>query len=384
MRTENKPFKDATTERTPIEVNLGKNELVSYEDTQMEVQTKMNEVRLAMRQSPQVQMISKQLDVQNTNEILAFGQEPATEISKFADRILSTMNRTDMEDSTEMLKQLRRIMQKFDKNEFENINKGVLSKLFNNGKKQVEKLFGKYQSMGKEIDVVYSQIEGYRQEMEKSNDMLENLYSNMFRFYEDLEKYIVAGEIVLEELKSEDLPHWEQRAQSGRQEDILMLEKVRGIIETMEQRVYDLEMAKMVAFQTAPQIRLMQRSNTKLIGKIHSAFVVTIPIFKTNLIQAITLKRSQMVNDSLNALEEDTNRLLSQNAQNTMDQAILIARQANNPMIRIETVENNMNIILNGLQEVKALEDERSQLRKDGVQRLHQLTDDFEKKRLKG
>lgn len=384
MRTENRPSKEATMQQDMPQVALEKNEVVSYETTQTEVQNKMNEVRLALRQSPEVQLISQQLDVQNTNAILSFGQEPANEISKFADRILSSMNRTDMEDSTEMLKQLRRIMQKFDRNEFENLNKGILSKLFNNSKKQIEKLFGKYQSMGKEIDAVYSQIEGYRQEMEKSNDMLENLYTNMFHFYEDLEKYIVAAEMTLEEMKAEDLPYWEERAKQGVQEDILMLEKVRGIIETLEQRVYDLEMAKVVAFQTAPQIRLMQRSNTKLIGKIHSAFVVTIPIFKTNLIQAITLKRSQMVNDSLNALEEDTNILLEQNARNTMEQGIQIARQANNPMIRIETVENNMNIILNGLQEVKSIEDERAQLRKDGIQRLHQVTSEFETRRLNG
>lgn len=358
------------------------NVIVPVNEEEQQVQKHMEEVRVALRNSPEVQMIAKQVNVQNKNEILVYGQKPAEEVSKFADRILHTMKSTDLEDSGEMLKKLAKVMEKFDKKEFENVDKGFLVKLFKSSKKQVEKLFSKYTSMGKEIDAVYTEIETYRQEMMKTNDTLDGLYMNLFQYYESLEKHIVAGQMVIEELRSQDLPYYEEKAKSGLQQDILMLEEVRDIVQTFEDRVYNLEMAKMAAFQTAPQIRLMQRTNGKIISKIHSAFIVTIPIFKANLIQAITLKRSKMINDSLNVLEEKTNEMLRDNARNTIDQAISISRDQNNDAARIQVLEENMGVIINGLQEVKAIEEERGRVREEGLKRIHQLQTDYEVKRL--
>lgn len=366
----------ALLEKEPI--NVGE----TFQAEEQQIQKQISEVRLALRNSPEVQHLSKQINVQNKNEVLEFGQKPAEEISKFADRILNSTKRSDLEDSTQMLKKLSKVMERFDSKEFENDGNGVLAKLFNSGKKQMEKLFNKYQTMGKEIDGVYTEIETYRKEMMKTNDTLEELYMNLFKYYEALEKYIVAGMMVVEEMKAQDLPFYEEKARSGQQEDILMLENVRDIINALEDRVYNLEMAKMAAFQTAPQIRLMQRTNGKLISKIHSAFIVTIPIFKANLIQAITLKRSRMINDSLNVLEEQTNRMLRENAQNTIQQGIAIARDANNPMVRIEVLEENMNTIINGMQEIKAIEEEKEKMRADGLKRVHELQQNYELKRL--
>lgn len=360
--------------KEPIDVNT------TFQQEEENVQTSMQEVRLALRNSPEVKQIANSINVQNKNEILEFGQKPAEEISKFADRILATTSRTDLEDSTQMLQKLGKVMKQFDRKEFESTGGGFLSKLMNSGKKQIEKLFGKYQTMGKEIDGVYVEIESYRKEMMKTNDNLEELYVNLFNYYETLEKYIVAGQVVIDEMKTKDLPFYEQQAKSGQQQDAFMLEEVRNIIQSLEDRVYNLEMAKMAAFQTAPQIRLMQRTNAKLITKIHSAFIVTIPIFKTNLIQAITLKRSGMINDSLNVLEQETNRLLRENAQNTVNQSVQIAREANSPMIKVEVLEENMNTIMNGLAEVKAIEEESIRSREEGLKRVHQLQQNFQTK----
>ena len=87
----------------------------------------------------------------------------------------------------------------------------------------------------------------------------------------------------------------EARANEGDQEAIMELESLRRAIELLEQRRYDLEMAQQVSFQAAPQIRLMQQGNNHLIGKINSAFVTTIPIFKQGIIHAVTLKRQKLV-----------------------------------------------------------------------------------------
>lgn len=382
MRVQQKPeemnqlVQTAVLEKEPI------NMVETFQVEEQQIQKQISEVRLALRKSPEVQQLSKQLDVQNKNAVLQFGQKPAEEISKFADRILHSTTKSDMEDSTQMLRKLSKVMERFDSKEFENVGNSLLTKLFNSGKKQMERLFNKYQTMGKEIDGVYTEIETYRKEMMKTNDVLEELYLNLFNYYEALEKYIVAGQIIIEEMKAQDLPFYQEKAKSGNQEDMLMLENVRDIIDALEDRVYNLEMAKMAAFQTAPQIRLMQRTNGKLISKIHSAFIVTIPIFKANLIQAINLKRSRMINDSLNVLEEQTNKMLRENAQNTVRQGIEIARDANNPMVRIEVLEENMTTIMTGMEEIRAIEAEKEQMRIDGLKRVHELQQNYEVKRL--
>ena len=159
----------------------------------------------------------------------------------------------------------------------------------------------------------------------------------------------------------------------------MQLDTLRNAVELLEQRVYDLEMAKMVSLQTAPQIRLLQRGNTKLIGKINSAFVTTIPIFKNGLIQAMAAKRQKLVADSMSELDRRTNEMLVRNAQNISTQSVDIARLAGSPSIKIETIEESWNIIMKGMQETKSIEEENKRLRVEGTRRLEQLQENFQK-----
>lgn len=339
-------------------------------------ETKVSEIKLALRQEQEVQNLVRAIDERDQIQILEFGKEPAEQISRFSDQILSNMRTTKIEDSGELLKQLGKIMDKFDAKDFDQ-PKGFLSKLFKRGEKMIEQLFGKYQTMGGEIDKIYVEISKYQSEMVNATTMLEQMYEQNYQYYLTLEKYIVAGEMKVEELKTNQLPQLEVRAASGDQLASMQLDSLRNTLELLEQRIYDLEMAKMVSLQTAPQIRLLQRGNTKLIGKINSAFVTTIPIFKNGLIQAVAAKRQKLVADSMSELDRRTNEMLLRNAQNISQQSTDIARLAGAPSIKIETIEQSWNIIIKGLQDTKAIEEENKRLREEGTKRLMQLQDNF-------
>ncbi|HAQ06721.1 MAG TPA: hypothetical protein DCR24_04025 [Bacillus bacterium] len=339
----------------------------------------VSDLKLALRNEPEVQNLARSIDERDQIQILEFGKEPAVEISRFSDQILGNMRTTKVEDSGELLKQLGKIMDRFDKKDFEKSSGGIFGKLFKKSEKLVEKLFGKYQTMGKEIDNVYIEISKYQSEMVESTNMLERMYDQNYQFYMTLEKYVVAGELKANELKSNQLPQLEAKAASGDQMASMQLDTLRNAIELLEQRIYDLEMAKMVALQTAPQIRLLQRGNTKLIGKINSAFVTTIPIFKNGLIQAVAAKRQKLVADSMNELDRRTNEMLVRNAQNISSQSVDIARLAGSPGIKIETIEESWNIIMKGMQETKSIEEENKRLREEGTKRLMQLQENFKK-----
>lgn len=347
-------------------------------------EAKVSEIKLALRQDPEVQQLARAIDEKDQIQLLEFGKEPAVQISRFSDQILGNMRSTKIEDSGELLKQLGRIMDKFDKKDFEQTSGGLFGKLFKRGEKMIEKLFGKYQTMGGEIDKIYVEISKYQGEMVDSTQMLDQMYEQNYQYYMTLEKFVVAGEMKIEELRTQHLPQLESRAASGDQVASMQLDTLRNAIDLLEQRVYDLEMAKMVALQTAPQIRMLQRGNTKLIGKINSAFVTTIPIFKNGLIQAVAAKRQKLVADSMSELDRRTNEMLLRNAQNISQQSADIARLAGGPSIKIETIEESWNVIMKGMQETKAIEEENRRLREQGTKRLEQLQDNFKQMKLKG
>lgn len=336
-------------------------------------ENKAEALRLQLRQDPEVQNLVRSIDTRNQTGLLEFGKEPAVEISTFADRILASMRSSSVTDSGEMLKQLGKTMDKFDKNDFDE-PKGFLGKFFKRGDKLIEKVFGKYQTLGKEIEGIHIGISKYKDEMIRSTTNMDEMYDQNYNYYMALEKYVVAGQIKAEELRAL-VPGLEQRSAGGDQLAQMELDTMNNAIQSLEERVYDLEMARMVALQTAPQLRVLQRGNTKLIGKINSAFITTIPIFKNGIIQAVAAKRQKLVADSMDELDKRTNEMLLKNSQNIARQSVEIARTAGGPSIKIETIEESWSTIVKGLEETRAIEDENKRTREDGMKRIAQLQD---------
>ena len=282
------------------------NEEITMQDTKMEEDPaqEMQVITTQLQTSPEVTRIADSLDVSSAQNIMKFGQETAVEISKFSDKILSTINNSQVEDSGRMMKQLSNIMDKFDPKDFEEENKGFLANLFGKAKENIQSLLKKYETMDKEVSQIYVEIKKYESEIGKTNDMLSTMYEKNIEYYKELEKYILAGNVVIEKMKNEIIPQYEKKASETNNElDNFNLQNVKESLEMLEQRVYDLELAKMVAMQSAPQIKLIQRGNYNLLRKIGSAFVVTIPVFKTGMIQAVAIKRQKVHADYMKALD---------------------------------------------------------------------------------
>ena len=349
------------------------------------VEQRANLIRQELINSPDVIKLAGSLDVSKTNEILEFGNEPAKEISKFADSILGNIRSNSVEGSSEMIKQLTAIMKKFDVQDFqqEEEKKGFFSKLFKKGQDSVNGLMQKYKSMGGEIDKIYTEISGYKKDLNDANIMLESMYEKNFEYYKQLEKYIAAGYMMIDRIKQNDIPKLEEAAMTGDQLKAMELDNAKTSLEMLEQRVYDLEMAKMVSLQTAPQIKMIQNGNYKLISKIHSAFVITIPVFKNGIVQAVALKRQKLVSDSMNELDKTTNELLMKNAQNIKNQSIDIARMSSGSSVKIETLENTWQTIMEGIEETQRIQKDNEKLRIEGTAKIQEMNEKMKQKLLK-
>ena len=171
--------------------------------TQPEVLTDNVAYKQRLRALPEVQNLTNEIDITNVNSILAFGQKPSEGISQTSDMLLSSMQRVNTEEASRMLTQLTKIMDKFDIKELENPeNASMLQKLFGKIKNSIDKLFAKYEDMGKEVDKIYVILKQYESQIHQTQEDLEKQYRTNVTYYEELEKYIVAGELAQEEIEA--------------------------------------------------------------------------------------------------------------------------------------------------------------------------------------
>lgn len=343
---------------------------------------KRNELTAQLVDSKEVDDIVSTICVNDPNTIVTFGSEVAEEISKCSDQILNSVNMNQINDSGELLTQLGKIMDKFDLQEVATPEekKGLFGKLFGTVQKQLDQLLAKYHTMGDEVDKIYVKLKQYESEITQSNKKLNTMFQSNVNYYQQLVKYILAGEQGVKEIDdylNQMRADYEQSQDSMLQLDINNLEQAKTML---EQRVMDLRMAENVAMQSVPMIKSMEYSNLNLIRKINSAFIVTLPVFKQALTQAILLKRQRIQAQAMQALDERTNEMLLKNAQNTAAQTKLTAQLASGSSVKIETLEQTWKIIVNGIEETKQIQENAKKKRQEDTVRLNQLKEDFKEK----
>lgn len=327
-----------------------------------------------LRQLPEVEQMTSEIYVDDLNTILRFGQRATEGISKVSDNLLSTMKGVKSEEAGEMIVQLTRVMDKFDIKELKDIKEpSALKKLFNRAKNSIEELFNKYETMGTEVDKIYIILKKYEDQINSANSNLAVMYESNLEYYQLLEKYIVAGEMAMEELTGQLIPQYEAQAASGDPMVQGTLESLRQAQEMLSQRIYDLQIAENIALQTIPMIQGIQYSNYNLSRKINSAFIITLPIFKQCLTQAVMLKRQELQAKSMEALDQKTNELLLRNAENMASQNARIARMATGSSVQIETLEKTWQTIMKGIEQTKAIEEENRNARQTNAVKLENM-----------
>jgi uncharacterized protein YaaN involved in tellurite resistance len=333
--------------------------------------TKKNE----LRKSREVEALTSLIEVENPDSILKFGRDASQGVAKVSDNLLNTIRVNKNEENSKMLQHLAKIMDKFDIDDFQDTKEpNFIQKIFKKANNALEMMFQKYETLGGEVEKIQIELEKYEREIGMSNKQLGAMLNENFDFYNELQKYIVAGEMAVEEMDNEILPHYKQLSEtSGDQMDLVNYQDLLKIYDMLNQRVYDLRIAENISIQTIPMLKGMQHNNYNLIRKINSAFVVTLPVFKQCLSQAILLKKQELQAQSLKALDDKTNELLLKNAQNVSQQSAQIARMAGSSSIQIETLEKMHNTIKSGIEETMRIEENSRVAIKDNTKRLEEL-----------
>jgi uncharacterized protein YaaN involved in tellurite resistance len=368
--------KTATLAETAAPAAEPKNEIEVVE--QYDIVADRQQMNEQLVNSAEVDAIVSTIEVNNLDTIVSFGSQAAEEISKASDVVLNSMNMSQLDDSSEMLNTLAKIMNKFDIEEIKD-NPGLFGKLFGNLRKQLDKILAKYHTMGEEVDKIYVQLKQYESEIKQSNRKLNQMFEANVNYYHELVKYILAGEQGCRELEEYIAKRQADMEATGDNSIQFELTSLNQALMMLEQRTQDLRTAENVAMQSIPMIKTMEFSNMNLVRKINSAFIITLPVFKQALAQAIMLKRQRIQAEAMSALDEKTNEMLIKNARNTVEQSKMTARLASGSSIKIETLETTWRTIVNGIDETKQIQENARRKRVEDQARLETIKQEFNK-----
>lgn len=369
------------TDFTPQEINI-------QEIDAQEVQ-KVNEIvanteayKERLKQLPEVQALTNEISVQDVNTIVSFGQKSAEEITKISDKILSIAKVPTSKDAAQMITQLAKVMDKFDIRELEKIQsepakQGFLQKLKQKIADEFEALVSKYDDMSKEVDKISQLLRTYENQTKQDNVILTEMCQANYNYFEQLERYVVAAELGLNEIAN-------YRQQVASRTDIsedqknAQLQQLDMMSQMLDQRKYDLLQAEVVARMTVPMLQNMQLTNVNLLREINTAFVVGLPIFKQNLAQAIMLKRQAITANSMEQFKGAINKQLEQNATYASVQGKLVAENVTKGTFDMETLRKVYTTIKTGTENTKRIMSEQESKNKENTKDLEQLKADIQ------
>lgn len=354
-----------------------KNEI--EEVKQYDIVADRQQLNTTLTNSKEVDDIVSTIEVYNLDTIVSFGSEVAEEISRASDVVLNNTNMSQLDDSSELLNTLTKIMNQFDIDELKE-NPGLFGKLFGNLRKQLDKIIDKYHTMGDEVDKIYVQLKKYEAEIRQSNRKLDEMFQANVNYYHELVKYILAGEQGCKEIENYIAKRQADMEATGDQSIQFEITSLNQSLMMLEQRTQDLRTAENVAMQSIPMIKTMEFSNMNLVRKINSAFIITLPVFKQALAQTIMLKRQRVQAEAMSALDQKTNELLIRNARNTVEQSKLTAQLASGSSIKTETLENTWKTIVNGIDETRQIQENARKQRIEDQARLETIKQEFNQK----
>lgn len=337
------------------EITLDKNQIAEVTEKRVE--------NLSPEDRQKIDQIKNQIDLKNSSLSSVYAINAQKGIAKFSETILSEVRSKDSGEVGELMTDL---LVKVNDADIQNFGeKSFLDKLFGGPKKQVERYLAKYQNMETQIDKISAQLETARMSLLKDIGVFDKLYEENISYFKELERYIIAGEEAIDDMRNKTLPDLYQQAESSDQP--MAMQVVRDFEENVnrfEKRIFDLKTSKAVALQTAPQIKLIQNNDQLLADKITDSINNTIPLWKSQVVIALGLNRQQEIVKMQKDVSDATNELLKRNSENLKDSTVEIQKEAQRSTIDVETIkEVNQNLIATIRQSVQ-IQEEASQQRK--------------------
>ncbi len=310
--------------------------------------------KLSPEEQAAVKEFSSQIDVTNSEQIMNYGAAAQKNISEFSDAALSTVKTKDLGEVGSMLSEL--VVQlkgmKFDEKE-----KG-LKALFKKSQNNLETLKAQYNVAEANVDKIVEELENHEIILMKDISLMDKMYDKNQEYLKELTMYILAGKMKIEELRNVELPALQKKAaESGLPEDAQAASDFANMVGRFEKKLYDLELTRMISVQMGPQIRMIQNNDSLMTEKIRTSINNTIPLWKNQMVLALTMYHSDEAMKAQHEVSEVTNELLAKNAETLHQGSVAVAQEAERSIIDIETLKKTNLELISTLEEVRQIQD---------------------------
>jgi uncharacterized protein YaaN involved in tellurite resistance len=313
------------TEIAPV--NNVTQELVAYQD-------------IDATEKEQVDAILGEIDMNDRGSIIFFGSKAQEKMSTISERMLEGVRNKDLGGASNSLNDMMVAIKGFDVDELDpNQKPSFFARLFGKAK-PIARFLSEYGNIKEQINTITDKMEGQKTQLLTDIISLDKLYDANLEYFHKLELYIAAGEEKLMRLDETDIPALIAEAEANT-ENLLAAQSLRDLRSSrddLERRLHDLRLTRQVAMQSLPSIRLVQENDKTLINKINSTLINTVPLWKNQLAQAVTIFRMSEAAETVKQASDLTNELLEANAKNLQTANVEVRKQMERGIFDIESV----------------------------------------------
>jgi len=335
---------------------------------------------LSPEEQQQVSEVRDMIDVTDSQAILQYGIQAQSSISSFSDTVLSQIRSKDSGHVGDVLTDLMVKVKDLDVDSLGE-SEGFFNKMFGNVKSKAKKFVAQYDRLSVQIDKIIDELEKARMGLLKDITLLDGLYDKNLEYLHQLDVYILAGSLKLTELNEKIIPQLKAKAEeSNNAMDAQNVKDMLSLANRFEKKLHDLKLSRMIAVQTAPQLRLIQSNDQTLVEKIQSSILNTIPLWKNQIIIAMTLFRQEKALKMQSEVNRTTNELLTKNSEMLKVNSIEVARESEKGIVEIETLKKVNSDLIETIEETLRIQQEGRTKRQQAETEIKGMEDELKKK----
>ena len=339
----------------------------------------MDESILSSQERKMVDDFSKQIDIRNSAAILQYGAGTQKKMADFSEDALDKVRTKDLGEVGDLLENVVTELKNFDAEEE---RKGIMG-FFKKGGNKLEALKNKYSKAETNVNKIVEMLEKHQIQLMKDAAIMDKMYALNLNYFKELSMYILAGKKKLEEIRATELPQLMSKAQiSGLPEDAQAAKDLDSLCDRFEKKIHDLELTRMIAIQTAPQIRLVQGNDTLMAEKIQSTIVNTIPLWKSQMVIALGVAHSTEAAKAQREVTDMTNALLQKNAETLKLATVEAAKESERGIVDIETLQKTNESLISTFDEVMNIQREGREKRRAAEAEMYRLEGELKQKLL--
>lgn len=331
----------------------------------------------------QARELASKIDVQDSQAVITYGSAAQTKLGEFSQSMLNHVQSQDIGPVGDSLTDLMYRLNEANPDELRTGEGNIFQKMFGKVKQSIFEITAKYQKIGAQIDKIAVKLEKEKNGLLKDNLMLEQLYNKNKDYFDALNIYIAAGELKTEELQMTIIPEAMKKAEeTGDQMDVQIANDYTQFLDRLDKRTHDLRLARQITIQQAPQIRLIQNTNQALAEKIQASINTAIPLWKNQVVIALTLLRQKDAVTAQRQVSETTNDLLKKNSEMLKISAIETAKENERGIVDIDTLQKTQNDLVETIQETLRIQQEGKEKRRAAEIELGHMEEDLKTKLL--